>query len=136
MVPGQYPDEERRCFAYAVAGQAIHIDPLTARRRLDHYLGRPLNDVLAQARSPDEAARFQADEDLLAAARLAFEKPWDEATGAGATEDEMRAAVGGLSDFLYGRGTTGVTPPPSSQPSGPFEPFPDDTPPTSAYSST
>lgn len=131
----QFTEPQRRIFPYTVAGQQLYADPLTVRRRLDFYLSRPLNDALAAAAGNDPALRFAAEEDLLSAARLAFDKPWNETTGQGATEEEMRAAVGALADFLYGFGSSGATMPPSCEPSAPSEPSPPPMTPTSGFSS-
>jgi hypothetical protein len=135
MFPGTFTDEQRRIFSYGVAGLTRWADPLTVRRRLDHYLGRPLNDVLTQAASDDPVAKFLADEDLLRAARLALELPWDDNTG-GATEAEIRDALRGLTDFLSGAATPIGTPRPNCTGSDPSSPFPGDMSPTSAYCST
>jgi len=130
-----FTDAQKRVFSFEVAGQRLWADPLTVRRRLDHYLGRSLNQVLAEAQNSDPVVKFQADEELLKAARLAFELPWDPLTG-GATEVEIRTALRGLADFLSGS----VTPVPMMQPSWPgLDPSlvsPPAMNPTSAFSST
>jgi hypothetical protein len=76
------------------------VDPLRVYRRLTHALGQDPTATLTQARSPDPSVAFQAQEELYRAARFAFELPFDPATGQGATEEVLNAALRSYRDYV------------------------------------
>jgi len=110
-----YSESDRNIFGPFYNGsEMVHADPLRIRRLLVHELGGDLNAVLSQAHAEEEPVRFQARDQLLSAARIAFDMtPFNPATGAGAVEADLWAALTAFLDFIEKKNPSGVSGPTS-----------------------
>src|ERR1051325_7102941 len=76
------------------------IDPIQAYRRICQSLAQDPNEVVKFSKSLDPQTAAIYTERLVKAARLAFNMPFDEATGEGYTEDAVLATWDRYSAFL------------------------------------
>lgn len=89
-IPGlvdHYTPQERRIYAYFDGEKTRRVDPLVLWRKvMEKYEDFKVEVKVAFSPSKDAAAAWQQ---AVGRIRLMFDvKPWDEATGAGLTEDE------------------------------------------------
>jgi hypothetical protein len=131
-----FSDKERDIFHYHNGREWVYGDPLRVWRRLTNALDGQPNEALRAARSDIPAVREEAHEKVLAAAAYALEMaPFDPATGEGALEAQLTAALSAFLADLVKKKMTPASLPTSSGPST-SSPGPSPTPTTMASSST
>lgn len=113
-----YSEQEKKVFQYHDGTAEVFGDPVTIHRRLTAYLDGNPNQVIEATQNADPLAAMHANDRLLAAVRVAFEMPFDKATGEGATEDECFAALDKFTEYLEKKGPNGASTPTCEPPSG------------------
>lgn len=102
-----YTDEERKIYGPYPSGrkgELLYGDPLKIYRRLVHYLDGDPNTVLENTHDDKpEPVRFEATERVVDAVIRSFDlKPFDPATGEGATEDDCFTILDVYQEWLEG----------------------------------
>lgn len=140
--------ERRNVFSYYNGKEIIFADPLAVHRRLTRALDGNPNEVLGKvdlgiAGPPDsyaseedyaaaleqerltEPLRYEATERMVEAVRAAFDMaPFNRLDGAGATEEDCRAALDTFIVFMEGKKKAPVNSPTSSPLTAPPSPPP------------
>lgn len=90
----------KACFRFWNGARFVWADPLRVERRLYAALGDP-HAVFAASQSSEFVIASTALEQLVEAVRDVFRmEPFDDETGAGATEEDCRNALQALWDYL------------------------------------
>lgn len=88
----------RDIYSYTAAGSTRHADPLRVNRTLWGELDGKFDRVLTQSQDEEPAVHYPAQDQLVAAVRVAFDLPEiDPHTGAGFLDREVLQV---LSDYL------------------------------------
>lgn len=107
-----FSDEERRVFAYHDGAGTVHGDPLAIWRRMLAAFDGDLDVVLEQARHDQAAVWAPAMGRLVEAVRDVFAmRPFDPATGQGATDEDCLAALRAWQGWLAKKKATAASSP-------------------------
>jgi hypothetical protein len=112
-----YPPEERKVFSYHDGTANVFADPLEIDLRLKEALGGDPGPVYRDYNSEVQAQRDGATLKLIAAVRVAFDMPFDKATGKGASGTQCCKALWAFWEWLEKNGQPAASSQTGSRPS-------------------